>query len=71
VSTGLNALSNVALEDFIRPLILPHLNDAKATKLSKILSLVFAVVCYGIIFFLDNLTHFAEVKKENIHSSTF
>lgn len=61
VSTGLNALANVSLEDFIRPLLLPNLNDVNATRLSKILSIVFAVICFGIIFLMDNLTHFAEI----------
>ena len=55
MSSGLNSLAAICLEDFVRPFCLPNMDDVKATKVSKILAIVFGVICFSLVFVAANL----------------
>lgn len=48
ISSGLNSLAAVTLTDFVKPFIAPNMSERKATNVSKILALVFGVICLGL-----------------------
>jgi len=60
VSSGLNSLAAVTLEDYVRPLLLPNMTDAKATKISKLLSIAYGFMAYGLVYLMANLSHLVE-----------
>lgn len=60
VSSGLNSLAAVTLEDFIRPLF-PLMSEGRATLVSKGLSLLYGLLAFAIVFLMANLTHIVEV----------
>jgi len=60
VSSGLNSLAAVTLEDFIRPLASPGMSDAAATRISKSLSIFYGLVAYGLVYLMANLNHLVE-----------
>lgn len=45
VSSGLNSMSAVLLQDIIKPFISPTISDKRAANVSKIIALVLGVVC--------------------------
>jgi len=53
VSSAINSLAAVTLEDYIRPLV--DISDTNTTFLLKILALVFGVLCIGLAFLADIL----------------
>ncbi|XP_033749429.1 LOW QUALITY PROTEIN: sodium-coupled monocarboxylate transporter 2-like [Pecten maximus] len=50
ISSGLNSLSAVVLQDIIKSYFLPNLSEQRATLVSKILALVFGVICLGLTY---------------------
>lgn len=50
ISSGLNSLSTVILEDVIKIYIIKDLSESKATWISKILVLVLGAVCLGLAY---------------------
>lgn len=60
VSSGLNSLAAIFLEDFVRPFWLPNMEEAKATLISKMLALGFGVLCFGLVFVAANLGNVLE-----------
>jgi len=55
VSSGLNSLSAVFLKDFVISGCGKELDEAKSTKLAKMLTLVFGIVSYGVVFLVKYL----------------
>ena len=51
----------MTLEDFVRPLLLPNMSDAMATRISKILSILYGLIAYGMVYLMANLSHLVEV----------
>ena len=45
----------MTLEDFIKVFYKPNLNEEKATRLSKIMALLYGIFCYGIIFLVRDI----------------
>ncbi|XP_076074013.1 sodium-dependent multivitamin transporter-like [Mytilus galloprovincialis] len=45
VSSGLNSMSAVLLQDIVKPFIAPTISDKKAANVSKIMALVLGIVC--------------------------
>ena len=54
VSSAINSLAAVTLEDYIRP-VLPHLADSSLNIIMKVLALAFGGVCIGLAFLADLL----------------
>lgn len=54
LSSVLNALSAVTLTDYIKPFY-PHLNDARTQTLSKILAVVYGVICISLVALAANM----------------
>ncbi|OWF49417.1 Sodium-coupled monocarboxylate transporter 2 [Mizuhopecten yessoensis] len=50
ISSGLNSLSAVVLQDIIKSYFLPDISEQRATLVSKILALVFGVICLGLTY---------------------
>ncbi|XP_069124073.1 sodium-coupled monocarboxylate transporter 2-like [Argopecten irradians] len=50
ISSGLNSLSAVVLQDIIKSYFVPDLSEQRATLVSKILALVFGVICLGLTY---------------------
>lgn len=55
VSSCLNSLAAITLEDFIKPLVFLNISDARATRISKLLSLFYGVICFGLVFVAEQL----------------
>jgi len=60
VSSGLNSLAAVTLEDFVRPLVSPTMSDVSATRISKLLSIFYGLIAYGLVYLMANLNHLVE-----------
>ena len=73
MSSGLNSLAAVTLEDFVRPLF-PLMSEGRATLVSKGLSLLYGLLAFAIVFLMANLTHIVEVQilfQHNYYFSVF
>ena len=55
VSGGLNSLTAIALEDFVKLFWRPDLKDEVATKMSKLLAIGFGVFSYLLTFMVKNI----------------
>ena len=55
VSGGLNSLTAIALEDFIKLFWRPDLKDEVATRMSKLLAIGFGVFSYLLTFMVKNI----------------
>lgn len=54
VSSGLNSLAAITLEDFVR-YFYPNMSDKTATIVSKSLSVVYGLICFGLVFVAEQL----------------
>ncbi|XP_065561213.1 LOW QUALITY PROTEIN: sodium-dependent multivitamin transporter-like [Artemia franciscana] len=50
VSSGLNSLAAIAMEDFVKPFCFPNLSDRAATNVSKALAVLIGLICFGLVF---------------------
>ncbi|CAG0918825.1 unnamed protein product [Notodromas monacha] len=55
VSSGLNSLAAITLEDFVKPFIFKNMTDARATQMSRILSLIFGILSFVLVFIAEKL----------------
>ncbi|CAG0879583.1 unnamed protein product [Cyprideis torosa] len=58
VSSGLNSLAAITLEDFVRPLMnhFGHeLSDQKSTKISKLIALTYGIISFCLVFVAEQL----------------
>jgi hypothetical protein len=61
VSSGLNSLAAICLEDFVRPFCCTGMTDARATNVSKGLAMGFGLLCFGLVFVASQLGNVLEV----------
>ncbi|KAK3582997.1 hypothetical protein CHS0354_005637 [Potamilus streckersoni] len=50
ISSGLNSLATVTLQDFVKPYISSSLSEKRATNFTKIMALVFGLICLGLTY---------------------
>ncbi|CAL4140451.1 unnamed protein product, partial [Meganyctiphanes norvegica] len=55
VSSGMNSLAAITLEDFIKGIFIPNMSDDTATKVVKILSLCYGLLTFGLVFVAEQL----------------
>ena len=55
VSSGLNSISALIMEDVIKGYCVPDMRDARARRISQILALIVGVVCLGLTFLCAQL----------------
>ncbi|CAG0923130.1 unnamed protein product [Notodromas monacha] len=55
VSSGVNSLAAIALEDFVKQFFWKNMTQSNELMMSKILSLVFALVSFGLVFVAEQL----------------
>lgn len=55
VSSGMNSLAAIVLEDFIKAGCYPDISDKRSTQISKALSLFFGVLTFGLVFVAEQL----------------
>ncbi|KAG8229117.1 hypothetical protein J437_LFUL009586 [Ladona fulva] len=55
MSTGLNSMAGVLYEDFIEPFLKVKISEERASLMMKIISVVFGVICVGMVFIVENL----------------
>ncbi|KAK4008520.1 Uncharacterized protein APZ42_013873 [Daphnia magna] len=60
VSSGLNSLAAICLEDFVRPFCGREMDDARATSISKFIALGFGALCFGLVFVAAQLGNVLE-----------
>nr|CAH0110367.1 unnamed protein product [Daphnia galeata] len=60
VSSGLNSLAAICLEDFVRPFCGRGMSDAQATNVSKFIALGFGALCFGLVFVAAQLGNVLE-----------
>lgn len=64
VSSGLNSLAAIILEDFIRPFCCTNMDDARATKVSKVVAIVIGLVCFALVFVAAQLGDILQVWNQ-------
>ncbi|KAK2710322.1 hypothetical protein QYM36_013841 [Artemia franciscana] len=62
VSSGLNSLAAIAMEDFVKPFCFPNLSDRAATNVSKTLAVLFGLICFGLVFVAAQFGNALEVS---------
>ncbi|KAF2361184.1 Sodium/solute symporter [Trinorchestia longiramus] len=55
VSSGMNSLAAITLEDFVKGVFWKDISEHRATQLSKILSLMFGVLTFALVFVAQQL----------------
>lgn len=55
VSSGLNSLAAIILEDFVRPFCCTNMDDVRATKVSKFLAIFIGLFCFALVFIAAQL----------------
>ena len=55
VSSGLNAISALVLEDVIRAYFIKDIREARARRISQVLALIFGVICLGLTVICSKL----------------
>ncbi|XP_045030203.1 sodium-coupled monocarboxylate transporter 1 isoform X2 [Daphnia magna] len=60
VSSGLNSLAAICLEDFVKPFCCVGMSDERATKVSKGLAIGFGFLCFGLVFVASQLGNILE-----------
>lgn len=56
MSTGLNSLAAITLEDFVRGTTRwRHISDEAATKLSKLFAIMYGLLSFGLVFVAEQL----------------
>ncbi|RXG68829.1 hypothetical protein Avbf_09996 [Armadillidium vulgare] len=55
VSSGMNSLAAITLEDFVRGVWFPDMSESAATRTSKILSLFFGLLTFALVFVAEKL----------------
>jgi len=60
LSSGLNAVALLVLEDFIRP-FLPNLEEWKAVRITKYLALATGCICFAAVFLVSNVDTILDV----------
>ncbi|ODN03398.1 Sodium-coupled monocarboxylate transporter 2 [Orchesella cincta] len=55
VSSGLNSLAAITLEDFVRGVFYPNISDERATTVSKLLAVAFGLISFGLVFVAEQL----------------
>nr|XP_027220464.1 sodium-dependent multivitamin transporter-like [Penaeus vannamei] len=55
VSSGMNSLAAIVLEDYVKAGCCPDISEKKATLLSKVLSLFFGLLTFGLVFVAEQL----------------
>ena len=64
VSSGMNSLAAITLEDFIKgSCYAKKISEPTATKISKILSLFYGVITFGLVFVAQNLGNVLSVSN--------
>lgn len=51
----MNSLAAITLEDFFKGGCLPHMSEKTATIMSKVLSLLFGILTFGLVFVAEKL----------------
>lgn len=62
LSTGLNSVALVVLEDFIRPHC-PNLRDETATRITKGISIGFGVISFASVFIISKVKTILDVRE--------
>jgi Na+/proline symporter len=55
MSTGLNSMSGVLYEDFIRPGLNIKVSESKANVMMKLLCVAMGIFCVAMVFVVENL----------------
>ncbi|KAL4240018.1 hypothetical protein ACF0H5_000813 [Mactra antiquata] len=55
ISSGLNSIAACVLQDVIRAYFVPEMTEAKATWISKLIAVVFGVICLGLTYVASKL----------------
>ena len=61
VSSGLNSLAAIILEDFVRPFCCTNMDDVRATKVSKFLAIFIGLFCFALVFIAAQLGNVLQV----------
>jgi len=57
-------MAAITLEDFVKGVFYPDMSEKTATKVSKILAVVFGLLSFGLIFVVENLGGVLQVHKK-------
>uniref|UniRef100_T1IVP0 Sodium-dependent multivitamin transporter n=1 Tax=Strigamia maritima TaxID=126957 RepID=T1IVP0_STRMM len=71
LSSGLNSLAAVTLEDFIRPLCLKNLSDERAGLISKFIALAYGVLALGLVAIVEQLGNVLQLEHSQTNMTEF
>ncbi|XP_071107016.1 sodium-coupled monocarboxylate transporter 1-like [Haliotis cracherodii] len=55
ISSGLNSMAAVTLQDILKPYFLKGISESRATNISKIIAVVFGIICLGLTWVASKL----------------
>jgi Na+/proline symporter len=66
VSSGLNSLAAITLEDFVRPFMFKSMSERRATLVSRLLTFMYGLISFGLVFVAEQLGDILQVSR--LHS---
>ncbi|XP_057318145.1 sodium-coupled monocarboxylate transporter 1-like [Microplitis mediator] len=63
MSTGLNCMSGLIYEDFIKPLLKKPLSPSAATRLMRALVVIIGITCMGFVFLVEKLNSIFQTAR--------
>ncbi|CAB3363685.1 Hypothetical predicted protein [Cloeon dipterum] len=67
MSTGLNSITGVLYEDFVKPTVKKPWSEAKASLLMKVVVVVVGTICVALVFLVERMGAIIQVIKRSTH----
>ena len=64
MSTGLNSMTGVIFEDFIRPLYKKPISEGRASFIMKVTVFIIGIICVGLVFLVEKMNTLLQVGSE-------
>jgi Na+/proline symporter len=65
MSTGLNSITGVVYEDFVKPMSKKPWSEAKASILMKVVVVVVGIICVALVFLVEHMGAVLQVRAQN------
>ena len=63
MSTGLNSMTGVIFEDFIRPTLKKPMSEARASLVMKVMVAMIGLVCVALVFLVEHMGTLVQAGK--------
>jgi hypothetical protein len=70
MSTGLNSITGVVYEDFVKPNAKKPWSEAKASLLMKVVVVIVGTICVALVFMVERMGAVIQVIKHSLHNNS-